>query len=289
MGWLFYLLSAMSYTCVNGKMVPANQPIVMAANRSYRYGDGIFETLKVQNKRISLADYHFQRFFSGLQLLQIDAPAHLDAAKLTERILLLSEKNGCDQLARVRLSASRGNGGLYEEKPGFHYVIECWPAAESVNQLNDNGLVIDVFSDARKSSDAFSHLKSANFLPYVMAAQYARSHKFNDCLVLNHNNRIADATIANLFLVKDDTLLTPPLSEGPVAGVMRRYLLEQCQAAGYKVEEQPLSPADLKEADEVFLTNAMSGIRWVKQYGDTIYGNGQTVKIYNEFVKTIRD
>ncbi|MEO8404522.1 MAG: aminotransferase class IV [Chitinophagaceae bacterium] len=271
----------MNYTCVNGKMVPANQPILFADNRGYRYGDGLFETMKVLNKKICSVSYHFERFFSGLKLLQFEVPAHLDEAKLTERILVLCEKNQCDQLARVRLSVSRGNGGLYE-KPGFHYIIECWPANESVNQLNANGLVIGIYSDARKSSDAFSHLKSANFLPYVMAAQYARQHKLNDCLVFNHHDRIADATIANLFLIKNNILITPPLSEGGVGGVMRKQLLEKCP-----VEEKPVTPTDVLDADEVFLTNAMNGIRWVKQCGDKLYGNTATMKIYNEFVKTI--
>lgn len=268
-------------------MVPADQPVLPADNRGYRYGDGLFETLKVLHKKICLGDDHFDRFFNGLKLLRVEIPAHLDAVKLTERILLLCEKNQCDQLARVRLSASRGNGGLYEDKPGFQYIIECWPASETVNQLNTNGLVIDIFPDARKSSDAFSHLKSANFLPYVMAAQYAKEHQLNDCLVLNHHDRIADATIANLFLIKADSLLTPPLSEGPVAGIMRKHLLEKCSAAGYTAIEKPIAPADLEEADEVFLTNAMNGIRWVKQYRNKIYSNRQTVEIYNRFVKTI--
>ena len=277
----------MNYTCVNGKIVPAGQPILMADNRSYRYGDGLFETLKVWHKQICLSDYHFDRFFAGLRLLRMETPPHLDSVKLTERILLLCEKNQCGLLARVRLSASRGNGGLYEEKPGFLYIIECWPVTEAVNQLNTNGLVIDIFPDARKSSDAFSQLKSANFLPYAMAAQYAREHKLNDCLVLNHHDRIADATIANLFLVKDNILITPPLSEGAVGGVMRKYLLDQCHSTGYPAIEQPVAPEDIAAADEIFLTNAINGIRWVKQFGEKLYSNRQTVEIYNRFIKTI--
>ena len=93
----------------------------------------------------------------------------------------------------------------------LQYLIECWPADESVNQINKNGLVIDIYPDAQKSCDIFSNLKSANFLPYVMAAQYAKENKLNDCLVSNVKGHIADATIANVFLVKNNLIITPAL------------------------------------------------------------------------------
>jgi branched-chain amino acid aminotransferase len=277
----------MNSICFNGKIVSGNEPVLMASNRGYRYGDGLFETMKVVNGNIALSQFHFERLFSGLSLLKFEIPKLFTVGKLQQEIMHLCRKNECEKLARVRLSVFRGNGGLYDEDKTLQYIIECWPLNESVTKLNANGLVIDVYPDAEKSCDKFSNLKSANFLPYSMAAQYARENKLNDCLVLNNSGGIADSTIANLFIIKNEIILTPGLEEGCVSGVMRRYLIEKLQTSGYELREEALTVSNLKAADEIFLTNAINGIRWVKQFRDTMYTNNHAAQIYNQFVQTI--
>lgn len=277
----------MNSICFNGKIIPADEPVLLASNRGYRYGDGLFETMKVAEGKILLSDHHFERLFAGLALLQFEIPRLFLRQKTEDEILSLCKKNNCEGLARVRLSVFRGNGGLYDEDKGLQYLIECWPLTESVSKLNENGLVIDVFPGAEKSCDKFSNLKSANFLPYSMAALYAKEKKLNDCLVLNTTGGIADSTIANLFIIKNAIVITPGLEEGCVNGVMRQYLLKKLQAADYAVQEATLSVNDIIAADEVFLTNAIHGIRWVRQFRDMSYSNVKTVEIYNRFIKTI--
>lgn len=277
----------MNSICFNGKIIPADEPVLLASNRGYRYGDGLFETMKVAEGKILLSDHHFERLFAGLALLQFEIPRLFLRQKTEDEILSLCKKNNCEGLARVRLSVFRGNGGLYDEDKGLQYLIECWPLTESVSKLNENGLVIDVFPGAEKSCDKFSNLKSANFLPYSMAALYAKEKKLNDCLVLNTTGGIADSTIANLFIIKNAIVITPGLEEGCVNGVMRQYLLQKMQAADCAVQEATLSVNDILVADEVFLTNAIHGIRWVRQFRDMSYGNVKTVEIYNRFIKTI--
>ena len=254
----------------------------MVNNRSYRYGDGLFETMKVVQKQIVLERYHFERFFSSLELMGFKIPVILTAENFREQVLLLCEKNKCESLARVRWSVFRGNGGIFESLDDIQYSIECWSLDEPINRLNENGLIIDIFPDARKSCDKFSNIKSASSLPYIMAARYAKENKLNESLVLNVHERIADSTIANIFLVKGGNLSTPLLSEGCVNGVMRRYLIDKIS-----VEETEISERDLQEADEVFLTNAISGIRWVKSFRNKGYSNLQIKKIYQAFIQTI--
>lgn len=268
------VFSIMNYICLDGKILPADQPVFLADNRGYRYGDGLFETIKLVQGRIALPDYHFQRFFAGLELLRFDIPPFLTAQKLQERILHLCEKNMCNELARIRLSAFRGNGGLYEGNNTLHYLIECWPLDE--NQWNENGLVLGIYPHTRKISDAFSNLKSANFLPYIMAAKYAKENRLNDCLVMNEYGRIADSTIANIFLVKNDAISTPALSEACVDGVMRKHLLQN-----FDVQEKAVTIDDLLNADEIFLTNAIKGIQWVRQIQDKVYNFSASLKMYN--------
>lgn len=278
----------MSFINVNGRLVEGSEPVLLAANRGYRYGDGLFETIKVYQGKILLEDLHFERLFSSLSILKYEIPKFFNREKLRNEALKLCQDNKADKLARVRMSVFRGNGGLYDEDQKLQYLIECWPLDESVNRLNENGLVIDIYPGARKSCDQLSNLKSANFLPYSMAALYAKENKLNDCLVLNTEDNIADSTIANVFLIKDGIIKTPALSQGGISGVIRRFLLSALRQEGYNVQETSINETDLEQADEVFLTNAINGIRWVKQCGNTIYTNQLVLKIHKH-MKILQD
>jgi len=290
-----FLLLAMQFINVNGKIPDAEKTWIKVDDHSYRYGDGLFETMKIVNDRILLEDLHFERLFNGFSVLKFQIPELFTRQKLENEIIDLCKRNNCNKLARVRLSVSRGSGGLYDCDEEIQYVIECWPLQNTVNHENvglrafgdawpdGQGLVIDIFPDARKSCDSFSNLKSANYLPYVMAALFARENRINDCLLLNEHNRICDSTIANIFWVKGENILTPPLQEGCIAGVMRKFLIERLRAAGYKLHETNCEIQDLENADEVFLTNAVQGIRWVKEFRNKIYTNTITQKFIPGF------
>lgn len=282
-----FLLLCPMFISFNGKILPADEPVLLADNRGYRYGDGLFETLRLINGKIRLQELHFERLLKGIAALKMEAPGLFTPAKLVSEILQLAEKNHAARSGRVRLSVFRGNGGLYDADRSLQYLIECWPLPDSFNQLNQNGLEIGICPDVRKSIDAYAGLKSANFLPYTVAAVYAKEQKLNDCLVLNSEEHIADSTIANLFIYTGDTFITPGPAQGAVDGVMRKYLVRSLRTAGYKVEEGPVNIAVLEAATAVFLTNAIQGIKWVKRFGDHYYDNRLADEIYSRFVQTI--
>ena len=286
-----FLLLAMQFINVNGKILDAEKAGIKVDDHSYRYGDGLFETMKILNGRILLEDLHFERLFNGLIVLKSKIPKLFTRQRLEREIIDLCKRNSCDKIARVRLSVSRGSGGLYDCNEKFQYLIECWSLQNELNHFSENihlpeeqGLVIDIFPDARKSCDSFSNLKSSNHLLYVMAAIFAKERKLNDVLLLNDRNRICDSTIANIFWIRGENVLTPVLQEGCIAGVMRRYLIERLRRAGYKLKETNCEIQDLENADEVFLTNAVQGIRWVKQFRNKIYTNSLTREIYSKFL-----
>jgi branched-chain amino acid aminotransferase len=262
-----------TYLFYNGKQLKNDVLLVEANNRGLRYGDGLFETMKYVNGTIHLFHHHVKRLFGGLQFLQFQLPSYFTADYLQKNIHALCQKNN-HPVARVRLSVFRGNGGLYDADNHFpHCVIQTWALPAKKFMLNENGLVLGLYPTARKSQDVFANLKSNNYLPYCMAALAAKQQKWNDALLLNGSGNICDTTIANLFIVKNELLFTPPLAEGCVAGVMRQFLLEQLPAKGYSVTEKPIATADIEQADELFVTNAIHGIRWVKQYEEKEYGN----------------
>jgi branched-chain amino acid aminotransferase len=269
----------------NGKYLSDDTPIVGAGSRALRYGDGLFETIKIYHKHIVHEELHFSRLFEGLALLGFDLPKSMTRDALRESILQTAKKNNVEHGARVRLAFFRTDGGLYD--PEHHrpnVLIQAWPLPPQCGTLNVNGLVTGVYKLARKSCDAFSNVKSASHLPYVMAAMYAKKMKWNDAFVLNAFNRVSDSSIANVFIIKQKKLFTPPLAEGCIAGVTRRFLLRELPQYGFEIEEKPLSVADIENADECFLTNAISGIRWVKEFQDKQFTNGMTRELFDQFV-----
>jgi len=247
-------------------------------NRAFRYGYGLFETMLVRDGIIQLAAYHSERLFAGAKVLYFDMPKLMTAAYLTEEVLRTVKKNGLEKLCRVRLQLYGGNGGILEQqnpKPG--YIIECYAIHEETTQLNEAGLVLGIADGIMKANDSLANFKTTNALVYAIAAQQAKAHKWNDALVHNNLGNIIESTMANIFWLKDGQLYTPPLSEGCVAGVMRRYIIERIP-----VTESMLDTDTLYVADEVFLTNTIRRIKWVSVIADKTYSNTLTRKLYSQ-------
>lgn len=267
--------------CINGHFLSGAAPALAVADKSYRYGDGLFETMKMRNGRLQMASAHFERLQQGMKQLGYDITTFPDAPAFTKLIGELCRRNKCLDLGRVRLTISAGTGGLFEDSQP-NYSIECWPLTATVETLNTKGLRLTICPDVRKSCDRLANLKSANYLPYAVAARYARRQQADDCIVLNTNERIADTCIANIFIIREGHIFTPPLSEGPVAGITRNYFLSQLP-----VTEQPLSVTDLQQAQEVFVTNAINGLRWIGEIDGHSYTHQYTDEIFRKYQQTI--
>jgi branched-chain amino acid aminotransferase len=266
------------YICFNGEFLPASQPIITAQNRSFKWGDGVFETMKIFNGKILLQEYHFDRLFLSLKMLQIQTEACFNQENLSAAILDLCEKNNCSALARVRLAVYR------TEESQAAYLIESIPLCADVNEWNEDGVVIDLYPLARKQQDAFANLKSANYLVYVLAALYAKEKNLGEALVLNSSNFICDASKANIFLICQQQILTPALHQGCINGVMRRHIITGLKELGWTIKQEELTEADVHNAGEVFLTNAIHGLRPVKSFRDKSYTSHESKSIFNSLI-----
>jgi branched-chain amino acid aminotransferase len=277
----------MNYFIFNSKLCKEETAVLAAGSRGLRFGDGVFETIKSINGQLQFIDEHLARLWNGMQVLQFNIPKHFTPDGLEEEIKTLLNKNGHLKIARIRLTVFRGNGGLYDEidhKP--NYFIETWALADDTGNWNSNGLVLGIYQDVKKSYDILSNIKHNNFLPYVMAALYAKKQKWNDAVLLNNDSRLCDTTIANIFLIKDDVVYTPALQEACIAGIMRKHMINSLTAAGYKLVQGMLTTDDLQDADEVFLSNSIYNMRWVAGIGDKKYECSVTQKIYAAIFST---
>jgi len=275
-GFIFY----------DGNLLPAGEVSLSPANRSFRYGDGFFETIRMVNGKMPLWELHGDRLLRSLQKMHFQQPEHLTKKYFSEAITAVAGKNGHSACARIRISFFRGDGGLMEMNDHFpHHIIQTWPLDTGYAQLNEKGLHIGLFTGAKKVCDEYSSIKHNNCLPYVMAALHAQQQGWDDALVLNPYHRIAEATIANVFIVKNGVVYTPVLEEGCVDGVMRRYMLRQFDIHNMPFSEKGLSVTDLEEADEVFLTNGLYGMRWVERFHEKSYGNEMASFLYNKIIR----
>lgn len=275
-----------SWLNFNGSFIKETQPIATANNRGLRYGEGLFETMRWVNGSVSLGKFHFERLLSGMAKLKLhfsgsDLPDRDSENFLISEIGRTIERNNIRGVARVRLMVFRGDGELSDIGGEGNYVVQAWPLQQGSARFNEEGLRLGVFKEGLKSCDELANLKTNNYLLYTLAAIHAKENNWNDCVVLNHHQRVCESTIANIFWVKEGNIFTPALSEGCVAGVMRRYLIENIavtQSACYLNE--------ILQANEIFLTNAVRGVQWVKECDGHSFSNKISRQIYEQCCNT---
>lgn len=261
----------------DGEMREGDTLEISPGNRGLRYGDGLFETMRLKEGRLLFFARHMERLSLGLELLQLSAGLNElnelnDLNGLRELALELAAVNGCLPSARIRLNVFGGEGPLFRADPGpCHYLLEAVPLPAAHTAFQQPGLHAGIFAGMRRSADSYSRLKTNNYLLSCMGARHAARQGWDEALVLNARDRVAESCTANVFILKDDALYTPPLSEGCVAGIMRHHLLQVLPARGIAVHEEPLTQDDVAGAEEIFLTNVIRGIRPVTRLGDREY------------------
>ena len=276
-----------NFILVNDEFINADQPILKASNRGFKFGDGIFESMRMCNGKLQFAELHADRLRAAMKAIKLDGYTLFDDYFLRQKTTELAKKNKFNGNVRFRLTVYRDGEGLYtplSNKPG--YLLEAMPLAAANYEFNQKGLIIDVYDELTKSINKLSNYKTTNALLYVMAGLYQKQHKLDEAIILNQNGFLCESTSSNVFVVYEKQIYTPALSEGCIAGVMRSVVLKLAKMNNIPLVEAQISPEILKEADEVFVTNASSGIRWVMGYGKKRYFN-ETAKTITAFLLKI--
>ncbi len=269
----------------NGILLPTDSPSIMAGNRAYLYGDGLFESIRIFNGEPINLQNHLNRLLGGMQALQMISPPNFNSHFIEREIHALLTKNEVKNSGRVRLSVDRVNGGTYLPTHNqCSYFIEVEPMLENRFSLNAKGLTIDLYEDLKKQINYLSPFKTKNALLYVMGKLKAKSKDMDDLLLLNDKMGIIESTSSNLFIVSNGVLYTPGLDLGCLGGTMRMQIINLALKNNIKVYECNISPQNLLAADEVFLTNAINGVIWVGTYRSKTYSNhmsSELVKFLN--------
>ncbi len=264
----------MLYVNVNGKVVENTNRVIPVENRSYLYGDGLFESIRIIDGRPINLENHLERLKGGAQLLKIKFPEEFSVSFLEDKIKELLIKSEITQGGRCRLSLDREKGGnFFPSSNDSFYVIEVYPLENNLFQLNEAGKEVDIYMELKKQKTKYSNYKTKNGLLFILASLSAHEKGLDDYLLINEENTIIEATSSNLFVVSNKVLYTPGLENGAIAGTMRMQIINIAIENGYKVYECNITPQNLLVADEVFLTNAIKGIQWVSGYRSKRYFN----------------
>jgi len=272
--------------CYNGTFHSDDKAIFTAGNRAFRYGDSLFETIHCNGTQIQFFAEHMQRLMQGMNQLSMIIPISFTET-IAQNIKLLINKNKSFLGTRIRLSVFRNPGGLYTpDTNAISYLIESFKLDSPQYQLNKKGLQIGLFDGYKKTSNSMSAYKTGNSLPFILAGLHKKEMRWDDCLLLNERNNLVESVSSNLFLVKDGILFTPSLESGAVNGIMREQIIQIALDLGMTVyDDCIIKPEQLRDADEVFLSNAITGIRWVVAYEDRRFFNRSAKVLIEELNK----
>jgi len=257
----------------NGEIVPADARLMTIGNRAFRYGDGLFESMRMMKGQLKFADLHADRLQRGMKAIKIDGYSQMDTWFLKEKADDLARRNKAKH-GRLRLTVYRDSEGFYaptQNKMGW--CLELQPIDEPRYFLNTKGLIVDIFPELPKPCNYLSNIKTCNSMIYVMAGLFKTQNKLDEVFLLNQNGFLCEASSSNLFILYQNQLYTPALSEGCVEGVMRQVIIKLAKENNLPVTEAQINPEILYEADEVFLTNAGRGIQSVMGFGVRRYFN----------------
>jgi len=262
---------------------------ITTSNRSFLYGDGIFETIKVVDRKILFLEDHYFRLMASMRIVRMKIPKNFTMEFFESQILLLTDKLSMSESARVRITVFRNDGGFYLPKENsVSYIIEASALTSKEYKITTSNYEVDLFKDSFISKQLLSTLKTTSKILNVTASIFAQENDLNSCILLNEDKNVVETISGNIFMLMDNKLITPSISEGCLNGIMRKQVLKLInQFPEMQIEESSISPFDLQKADELFITNVIIGIQPISKYRKKEYGSNLSQQLLDKINQTI--
>ncbi|MCL5244176.1 aminotransferase class IV [Cellulophaga sp. 20_2_10] len=260
----------------NGELLENNALFLNEENRGLRYGDSLFESIRVVNGKIYFWEDHYLRLMASMRILRMEIPMNFTMEYLEEQILETIEASQMQNSAvRIRITVYRDNGGLYlPVTNNISYIIETKALDNPFYIHKEGAYEVELFKDHYVNTGLLATLKSNNRIINVLGSIYANENGYDNCLLLNNAKQVVEALNGNLFLVKGSVIKTPPLKDGCLNGITRKKLIASLEKLeNYTLEEASISPFELQKADELFVTNAITGIQSITKYRKKEFDN----------------
>ena len=256
--------------------IQENDSVLTPSNRGYSYGDALFETIKASHGKLLFWEDHYFRLMASMRIMRMDIPMAFTMEFLEAEILKTLESEGLNQAsARIKLQVHRAAGGLYlPTNKEVTFIISAQKIDQDFYLLSEKPYEVDLFKDFYIAPSLLSTLKTNNKAINVVGSVYAKENDLDNCLLLNTDKSVVEALNGNIFLVKGNTVKTPPLTDGCLKGVMRKQIIQILELMPeLEIEEASISPFELQKADELFITNVITGIQPITKYRKKEYKN----------------
>ncbi len=276
-----------SLVYVNGELYPKSEAKVSVFDHGLLYGDGVFEGIRVYNGIIFKLREHIERLYRSAKVLRLNIP--MEPEKMVEEVVRTVRANGFRD-AYIRLVVTRGVGdlGLDPRKCGRPNVIIIVEHLEPIlgSGMREKGITVIFSSTRRDPVHATSHeVKSLNYLNSILAKIEAIEAGADDAIMLDSRGFVAEATGANVFIVKNGTLITPPVTTGILPGITRAVVIEIAQKLGIPVQERDITPVEFMTADEAFVTGTGAELVPIGFVGKVPIGDGRPGPVFRRILE----
>lgn len=253
------------------------------------YGDGVFEGIRFYNRRVFRLEEHIRRLYDSARSILLNVP--ISAEEMTEAVLATCRANDLND-GYIRLVLTRGTGsmGLSPFRcPKASVIIIACSIQLYPEEAYQNGLIMATVATRRPTHDTLSpQVKSLNYLNNVMAKVEAIQAGAEEGLMLNERGLVAECTGDNLFIVRDGTITTPPITAGALDGITRKVVIELAASLGIPLREAELSRHDIYTADECFLTGTAAEVIAAVKLDQRPIGNGRPGPVTGRIIDAFR-
>ncbi len=251
----------------NGTLVSPDTNL-LTQNRAFLYGDAVFETVKIVNDKILFLEDHYFRLMSSMRVIRMEIPMNFTMEYLEEQILTLAKSKKLENSSRARITVYRNDGGYYlPQNHTVSFLINVESLENTLYSIDKEEYKVDLYTDFYIAKQLLSSIKTTNRLINITASIFANENDLDNCILLNDSKNVIEALQGNIFMLNGNKLITPPVSEGCLNGVMRKQILSLARKIeNIEVVEETISPFDLQKADELFITNVIKGIQPITRY-----------------------
>jgi branched-chain amino acid aminotransferase len=272
----------------NGTLVSQDANI-LTQNRAFLYGDGVFETVKIINNKILFLEDHYFRLMSSMRVVRMEIPMNFTMEYLEEQILSLVNKSALADSSRARITVYRNDGGYYlPQSNTVSFLVHAVALENTMYSFEKKEYEVDLYKDFYITKQLLSSIKTINKIINITGSIFASENGLDNCLLLNDSKNVVEALQGNIFMLLGNKLITPPVSEGCLNGVMRKQILSLAKKIeNLEVVEEVISPFDLQKADELFVTNVIKGIQPITQYRKKTFATNISVQLLDKLNEMI--
>jgi branched-chain amino acid aminotransferase len=270
----------------NGTIVSQDANI-LTQNRAFLYGDAVFETVKIINDKILFLEDHYFRLMASMRVVRMEIPMNFTMEYFEEQILSIVKVNQLERSSRARITIYRNDGGYYLPLNNtISFLIHAVALENTLYSIDQKEYEVDLYKDFYVTKQLLSSIKTTNKIINITGSIYANENGLDNCILLNDSKNVVEVLQGNIFMLLGNKLITPPVSEGCLNGVMRKQILSLAKKIeNLEVVEEVISPFDIQKADELFVTNVIKGIQPITKYRKKEF----TTKLANELVGKLNE